>query len=113
MLSHCAEQGGEVAARLRCFGMVRSKRLLTNLQRASVPVSRLFVVALSIPKPGEAVHGLSRIGMLRSPRLFEDMQRARKVGERVLIAQELAPPLPNRTCGLSPHTALTESPTFF
>src|SRR6266566_9552050 len=29
---------------------------------------------------------------------FKNGQRARKVGERVLIAQELDPPLPNRTC---------------
>ena len=38
MLSHGAEQGDEVAARLRCFGVARSKGLLTNCQRASIPV---------------------------------------------------------------------------
>ena len=38
---------------------------------------------------------------------------ASKVGDRILIAQDLDPPLPNCTCSLSPHTALTESPTLF
>src|SRR5260370_2188292 len=42
-----------------------------------------------------------------------DWRGPRKVGDRILIAQDLDPPLPNCTCSLSPHTALTESPTLF
>ena len=51
--------------------------------------------------------------MLGSKDLLFDGQSARKVGDRILIAQDLDLPLPNCTCSLSLHTALTESPTLF
>src|SRR6266581_7786023 len=51
--------------------------------------------------------------MIETKDLFSDGQGTRKVGDRLLIAQDLDPPLPNRTCSLSPHPALTESPTLF
>src|SRR5260370_41163056 len=53
------------------------------------------------------------IWMLNSQLLLIDRKRTCKVGDRILIAQALDPPLPNCTCSLSPHTALTKSPTLF
>src|SRR5260221_12416010 len=51
--------------------------------------------------------------MLWPQHLLANCEGPRKVGDRLLIAQDLDPPLPNRTCSLSPHPALTESPTLF
>src|SRR5450759_617628 len=95
----------------RCFGIVCSKRLLTNCQRTGIQGHGLLIVALRFPKLREFLHGPGRFEMLRSKRLFADVQRAlverlrlgipalltievRQVGERIghigmLRSQEL------------------------
>ena len=52
------------------------------------------------------------IRMSLSQALLVNRERSHEVGDRILIAQDLDPPIPNRTGSLSLHTALTESPTF-
>jgi hypothetical protein len=51
-------------------------------------------------------------GVVRTKCLLKDAQRTHEVGDRLLMVQDLGPPLPNRTGSLSLHPALTESPTF-
>ena len=76
MLPYCAKQVDEASMCLHCFGMMRSKRLLTNSQRTSIPISGFFAVALRFPKLCKIVHGLSGFKVLRFLRLFTYMQGA-------------------------------------
>ena len=76
MLPYCAKQVGEASTCLHCFGMTRSKRLLTNSQRTSIPISGFFAGALRFPKLCKIVHGLSGFKVLRFLRLFAYMQGA-------------------------------------
>ena len=71
---------------------------------------KLTLVAI---EPCQCIEAGRSNGMFRSQYLLANHEGTRKVGDRILIAQDLGLPLPNCTCGLSPHTALTESPTFF
>lgn len=86
--------------------------LLSDAQGLLIEFKSLFWLVASFAQTREPMQALSRFQVLRSLSLGSNGERARKVGDRVLIAQDLDPPLPNRTCSLSPHPALTESPTF-
>ncbi len=61
---------------------------------------------------GQFVQGTGSLEILRSENFLTDEQGSHEVGDRVLMTQDLDPPLPNRTGSLSLHPALTESPTF-
>src|SRR5437763_13524241 len=93
--------------------MPGTQHLLPDRQGALHERFGLRVVALGTVEQCQVVEALCCVGMQGAQHLLTDRQGPRKVGDRILIAQDLDPPLPNCTCGLSPHTALTESPTFF
>src|SRR2546426_4143476 len=68
------EQGNEARACLGGFGMVCSKRLLTNCQGTSIPGSGLLVVALRFPQLRQIVYALGCVGVLRSQLLLPNVQ---------------------------------------
>jgi hypothetical protein len=55
MLSQCGEQGNEALACLPCFGMVRSKHVLTTCQRTGIQDPGFISIALCLPKPRKIV----------------------------------------------------------
>src|SRR5947208_17049777 len=82
-------------------------------QSSLIKCFRMPVLTLVAIEPCQCIEAGRTNGMFRSQYLLANHEGTRKVGDRILIAQDLGLPLPNCTCGLSPHTALTESPTFF
>src|SRR5579884_2181174 len=83
MLSHCQEQGNEALAGFHCLGMVPSKCLLANCQRASIQKPGLLAVTLRLSKQPEMIHSLRCLGMLWSHLLFPDTQGTQVEGLRL------------------------------